>query len=57
MSLPDPDKLDHEDMMEALRCIQQTMFPNGKTNAEWDANTLMSVAGILSDSGLAPADE
>lgn len=49
-------ELSHRDALDALQRIKETMFPNGDTGAEWGADTLASIAGILSDSGLTPED-
>ena len=52
--LPDPETLAHDDVIECLRTLQQTLWPDGDRDFEWDADTLDKVAGVLHDAGLGP---
>lgn len=52
--LHDPSELAYDDLVECLRTIQQTLWPDGDIHHEWDAETVEKVAGVVSDAGLGP---
>lgn len=53
----DPKNMDYNDLVEVVRSLQNTLWPDGDLDAEWSSDTLEAVAGILNDAGLAPQKE
>jgi hypothetical protein len=54
MTMPDPSALAHEFALQALRDIQETLWPGGDAEHEHDSDTLARIANILRDVNLAP---
>ena len=40
-----------QDPQQVLRCIIEAMFPAGRIDEEWSADTLDSICGILDNAG------
>lgn len=53
----DPENLAYDDLLEVVRCLQATLWPNGNPDFEWSPDTIDAVAGILNDAGLGPGEE
>ena len=50
----DPGELSREELIEIVRAVQNTLWPDGDPDHEWDAETIEAVARVLSDAGLMP---
>ena len=49
----DPVDMDYHDLVEVVRSIHRTLWPDGGDVA-WSPDTIDAVAGILTDAGLGP---
>lgn len=50
----DPSELSHEDLVALVRDIQETVWPGGDRDAEWDSDTIDEVATHLINAGVGP---
>lgn len=55
--IPNPKDMTYDDLVEVVRCVQETLWPDGNQDAEWSPDTIEAVAGILTDAGLRPGEE
>ena len=51
----DPISIPYDDLVEFVRTLQDTLFPNGE-QSEWGSGTLGAIGGIFDDAGLSPID-
>ncbi len=50
----DPSEVEHEALANALRAIQEVLWPGGDRDHEWDSETIDEVANVLHNAGLGP---
>jgi hypothetical protein len=48
----DPSELAYDDLIELVRTLQATLWPNNSPDHEWDSDTLGTIGNIMSDAGL-----
>jgi hypothetical protein len=53
----DPADLDYNDLIELVRSMRSTLWPEGNLDHEWSPDTLDQIAGILTDAGLRPMEK
>ena len=54
--IQDPEKLDVVDLIELVRTIQATLWPDGEPRAKWQGSYIQDIAAIMKDAGLAPEE-
>jgi hypothetical protein len=50
--LRDPKNLTHTELVNLARALQDALWPRGDLDAEWDSDTLDSVARAMAHAGL-----
>lgn len=53
----DPSEMNRDELAALVSDIREKLWPGGDVDHEWSADTLMQIAGLLTDAGLRPEEK